>query len=63
MLTVGEPFVGAEMALIVDPAADVTLNHFRHAAAIVNARSPVASGPIEAGRVTVKWLREKNGLF
>ena len=61
--TVGEPFVRTEMALIVEPATDIALDHSRHAAAIVNASYFGRERPVDAGRVSVKGLCRKNELL
>lgn len=51
-----------EMALIVEPATDIALDHSRHAEVIVNASVFEREQPVDAGRVSVKGLRE-NELF
>lgn len=52
-----------EMALIVEPAADIALDHSRHAAVIVNASLFGRERPVGAGRELVKGLSQENELF
>ena len=58
-----EPFVRTEMALIVEPAADIALDHSRHAAVIVNANLFGRERPVGTGRELVKGLSQKNSFF
>ena len=51
------------MALIVEPAADIALDHSRHAAVIVNANLFGRERPVGTGRELVKGLSQKKMSF